>query len=201
MKWTKEEIDYLNENYTKYGLDICCKNLNRTKRAIQLKRKKLKIETKYSVKDKWQEENLKEVVNNSKTHIECLRKLRITNFGSSYNTLFKYIKKYDIDDSHLVNTKEQITNLNKKIDLCLILVEKSKYSTNRLKKRLYEEGLKERICEMCGQGEEWNDKHMSLILDHINGINNDNRIENLRIVCPNCNATLDTHCRGHKNKD
>lgn len=35
---------------------------------------------------------------------------------------------------------------------------------------------------------------MSLILDHINGIYNDNRIENLRIVCPNCNATLDTHC-------
>ncbi len=50
---------------------------------------------------------------------------------------------------------------------------------------------------MCGQGEEWNGNHMSLIIDHINGINNDNRIENLRIVCPNCNATLDTHCRGN----
>ena len=35
---------------------------------------------------------------------------------------------------------------------------------------------------------------MSLILDHINGVPNDHRIENLRIVCPNCAATLDTHC-------
>lgn len=35
---------------------------------------------------------------------------------------------------------------------------------------------------------------MSLILDHINGVRDDNRLENLRIVCPNCNATLDTHC-------
>ena len=35
---------------------------------------------------------------------------------------------------------------------------------------------------------------MSLILDHINGVSNDHRLENLRIVCPNCNATLDTHC-------
>jgi len=67
-----------------------------------------------------------------------------------------------------------------------------------LKNRLYKEGLKERRCEMCGQGEDWNGKKMSLILDHINGINNDNRIENLRIVCPNCNATLPTHCRGVK---
>jgi hypothetical protein len=40
---------------------------------------------------------------------------------------------------------------------------------------------------------------MSLILDHINGVPDDNRLENLRIVCPNCAATLDTHC-GRKNR-
>ena len=62
----------------------------------------------------------------------------------------------------------------------------------------YKEGIKKRKCELCGQGEEWNGKHMSLILDHINGNPNDNRLENLQIVCPNCNATLPTHCRGHK---
>jgi hypothetical protein len=37
-------------------------------------------------------------------------------------------------------------------------------------------------------------------MDHINGVNNDNRIENIRIVCPNCNATLDTHCGKNKSK-
>ena len=35
---------------------------------------------------------------------------------------------------------------------------------------------------------------MALILDHINGVADDNRLENLQIVCPNCAATLDTHC-------
>jgi hypothetical protein len=39
---------------------------------------------------------------------------------------------------------------------------------------------------------------MALILDHINGVGDDNRVENLRIVCANCAATLDTHC-GRKN--
>jgi ribosomal protein S27AE len=63
-----------------------------------------------------------------------------------------------------------------------------------LKNRLYEEGVKERRCELCGQGELWRSRPMALILDHINGVANDHRLENLQIVCPNCAATLDTHC-------
>lgn len=47
---------------------------------------------------------------------------------------------------------------------------------------------------MCGQGEIWRGRRMSLILDHVNGHATDNRLENLRIVCPNCAATLETHC-------
>ena len=75
-----------------------------------------------------------------------------------------------------------------------MLVANSTAKRSTLKKRLYEEGLKERACELCGQGEEWNGSRMSLILDHINGVRDDDRLENLRIVCANCNATLDTHC-------
>ena len=79
------------------------------------------------------------------------------------------------------------------------MIENSSYrSTDSLKKRLYKEGIKERVCEKCGQDENWKGEHISLILDHINGVNNDNRIENLRILCPNCNATLETHCKGNK---
>ena len=79
-----------------------------------------------------------------------------------------------------------------------ILVEHSSYSRNHLKARLYLAGLKAPVCELCGQDETWRGKRMGLILDHVNGVRDDNRLENLRIVCPNCAATLETHC-GRKN--
>lgn len=85
------------------------------------------------------------------------------------------------------------------IPLDEVLVENSFYNRTKLKARLYEAGLRERQCQLCGQGERWNGRGMSLILDHINGVAIDNRLENLRIVCPNCAATLDTHC-GRKNR-
>ena len=58
----------------------------------------------------------------------------------------------------------------------------------------YAKGLKQPSCEMCGQDELWRGRRLALILDHVNGVRDDNRLENLRIVCPNCAATLDTHC-------
>jgi len=105
--------------------------------------------------------------------------------------------EYNLDISHFRSGTENAIIKNT-IPLNEILVENSSY-TNRtkLKKRLYDSGLKKPICELCGQDEWWYGKKMSLILDHINGINNNNRLENLRIVCPNCNATLPTHCRGN----
>ena len=75
-----------------------------------------------------------------------------------------------------------------------LLTENSTAHRGWLKQRLFRAGLKRPLCELCGQGEVWRGRPMSLILDHVNGERTDNRLENLRIVCPNCNATLDTHC-------
>ena len=74
------------------------------------------------------------------------------------------------------------------------MVRGSNYPRNSLKKRLYATGLKSRRCEVCGQDEYWQGRRMALILDHINGVGDDHRLENLRIVCPNCASTLETHC-------
>lgn len=148
---------------------------------------------------KFEKNSLEKIVNESLSLRQILLKLGMVDAGGNYSTLHKKLKEYDIDVSHLVgqgwNSGVRFIPFGTKYILNDILVENSTYnSTTNLKNRLYKEGLKTRFCEECGQSEEWRGKKFSLILDHINGINNDNRIENLRVLCPNCNATLDTHC-------
>lgn len=143
----------------------------------------------------WEKENIVEVIKISRNKSDVLRKLNLRILTGNYNTLNRYIKKYNIDISHFSRRLYTSNNNFKLIPLSKILIENSKYtSTHHLKKRLYKEGLKSKVCEKCGQGEIWHGEKISLILDHINGVHDDNRLENLRILCPNCNATLDTHC-------
>lgn len=148
------------------------------------------------LKYKYTKENLTKIVSTSATYNEVLSKLDLQTGNSMYYTVLKHCKSYGIDTSHLSSATRNVTK-----KLSDILVVGASYNRTDLKRRLYADGLKQPICELCGQDEWWHGKRMSLILDHINGINNDNRLENLRIVCPNCEGTLETHCRGHKHID
>ena len=74
-----------------------------------------------------------------------------------------------------------------------VFVENSTYARHHIKRRVIEENLVDYKCTECGNLGVWNNKPLLLILDHINGINNDNRLENLRFVCSNCDSQLSTY--------
>ena len=73
------------------------------------------------------------------------------------------------------------------------------YQTLKLKKRLIREGIKENKCEICGITE-WNELPISMQLDHIDGNSRNHRLNNLRMLCPNCHSQTDTYCGKNKTK-
>lgn len=89
-------------------------------------------------------------------------------------------------------------NRSRKFDNSLVFVQESGYPRHRLKERIINEDLLPYICACCGMGDIWNGLPLSLQLDHINGINNDNRITNLRFLCPNCHTQQQTYAAKNK---
>lgn len=80
----------------------------------------------------------------------------------------------------------------------MVFVENSDYPRHRIKARVIEQKMLDHSCQECGLQHIWNGKHISLQLDHINGVNNDHRIENLRFLCPNCHSQQDTYAAKNK---
>jgi hypothetical protein len=146
------------------------------------------------------EQQVRDAVASGRSLTDALRTLGLRAAGGNFQTLRKLIDRYGIDTGHFdPNWTKRNPCGREARPLSEILVPDSNYDRGTLKRRLFREGLKRRKCELCGQGEEWLGRPMALILDHINGIATDNRLENLQIVCPNCAATLETHC-GRNNR-
>lgn len=144
---------------------------------------------------RWTESQLRDVVAASDSFADVLRHFGLRTAGGNHASVRNWIEHWGISTEHFTSGAARSVGRGREaLPLAQVLVTGSGYQRGRLKQRLYDAGLKRPACELCGQDEEWHGARMSLILDHVNGVFDDNRLENLRIVCPNCNATLPTHC-------
>lgn len=141
------------------------------------------------------DEQFAELVASSSSYSDILTRLGLVpKGGNSSRALKKRIKDLALSVEHF--TKRGAWT--KKQGLDAILVADSSYTNNTsLKKRLLAAGMLEYVCS-CGNTGEWMGQKLVLQLDHINGIHNDNRIENLRFLCPNCHSQ--THTYSGRNK-
>lgn len=152
--------------------------------------------------ENYDKETLDKIIQKCFSIAGVCRELNIKAIGGNYKTIKYYINAYNLDISHFTgkgwNIGERYNNVKNKIPLSEILVENSTYTnTHLLKKRLVKEGYFEYKCNECGLTE-WCNKPISLHLDHINGDNLDHRIENLRLLCPNCHSQTETYCSKNK---
>lgn len=141
----------------------------------------------YQVSD----EQFIQIVQESNSYSDCLRALGLgTRGGSSTDILKRRIAELNCSTEHF---GKQLQSVSAKYSLEEILVENSSYTNiSRLKQRLVNEGKMEYKCQKCGISE-WLGNPLTLQLDHINGVNNDHRLTNLRFLCPNCHSQTDTY--------
>ena len=144
---------------------------------------------------KLSDEQFVELLKKSSTISEVLFKLGYTVKGNSwgYSQVKRRMDDLNLDHSIFKGKSAIIktTKLNniKKED---ILKENCKHQRTVLRRYIIKNNLIPYKCAICGCTE-WQGKTLSLELDHINGINNDNRLENLRFLCPNCHSQTSTY--------
>lgn len=137
--------------------------------------------------DKYSKDEIKMIVDDSKNFAEVLIKMgRSANSGSNRMLIAQYTKDNQIDTSHFENEAKIRTPQD-------IFIEHSTATQNIMRKYYKRGNYSEYKCAICGQEPFWNGKELVLTLDHINGVSNDHRLENLRWICPNCDRQLPTY--------
>ncbi len=154
------------------------------------------------MKKRWTRENLIDAAKSSYSIRNVIRMLGLKPAGGNYAQINKFILLFQIDIAHFKGRgwNKGLTGTGvPRISLEKILVAGSYFQSYKLKKRLFKEGFKKVLCEECGWAKRSEDGRIPLELDHINGDSTDNRIENLRVLCPNCHSLKPTH-RGRNRK-
>lgn len=150
---------------------------------------------------KYTKEMLIPLVKDSISTMDVVRKLGLRVAGGNHRRISELIKLYEIPVEHFLGqaSRTGISPKNKRTtsEILVIREDRIKENVTILRRALIENGISHK-CLWCGLPPEWNGKHLVLQVDHINGIYYDNRIENLRFLCPNCHTQTNTFGSKHK---
>jgi hypothetical protein len=143
-------------------------------------------------------EEFERIIKNNNCMSDVCKTLNMRKEGGNYRTIKHRIECDKIDISHFLTKKEifSIKNANtvSKDELLSRLTENSDIGSVWLKNKLIKFNLLENKCSECHLNDLWNNKHLKLQLDHIDGNHFNNTLTNLRLLCPNCHSQTDTFC-------
>jgi hypothetical protein len=144
---------------------------------------------------RWTDEQLRKAVRESRSIRQTLGLLGLVPAGGNYDQVHRRITELHLSIKHMTGKgwNKGLFIPRKAIPLSQILKRGSKYQSYKLKRRLFATKIKKIECEQCGWAKKTADGRIPLELDHVNGDRNDNRLVNLRILCPNCHSLQPTH--------
>ena len=139
----------------------------------------------------WNLERIKEVIPQCINFTEVLEMLSIPRQGNNSNTLKRLLDENNIDYYHFTGRARVYNNTSTSISE--YLSNRVKITSGKLRIKLLTEGLKENKCEICGITK-WLGNPIVCQLHHIDGNNQNNNLENLQILCPNCHSQTENYC-------
>jgi hypothetical protein len=169
-----------------------------SRKYLRGRMRRLGIDTSHFEREvKWTREVLQSAVSASHTMAEVLRRLGLDPVGGNHAHISRRLSVYGIDTSHLDRSSRRAARVPRPRHQDWPLVRQEPGAARRIKNPLLRKairaaGLPER-CSDCGNPGEWQGEQLMLEVDHVNGDWSDNRLPNLRFLCPNCHATTDTY--------